>query len=433
MKDRPDKLLAACVDAMRAAGAEPAIRLRVPGRVELLGKHTDYAGGRSVVLAADRAFRAAAVRRADRLVRMIPADRPGEAVTFAIAQRPDQPPGHWAHYAATVARRLAANFDSAAELRGADIAFLSDLPPAAGMSSGSALLITVALALIDLNELELSEPWSHTIRGREDLAMYLACVENGQSFAALGGEAGVGTFGGSEDHTAILCAQAGKLSIYSYAPTRFEQTVAWPTDIALAVATCGVAAEKTGGRLHDYNHAAERARLAVETYNRTYGTQYRHLRDLLHGYHGPADDVRAFLDGLCKTEPTLEGMGLGERFEQFWREDQIIIPQAMEAFARADWEAFGRLCDQSHHLADEFLENQIPQTNALQHLARTRGALAASAFGAGFGGSVWAVVHAGEIEGFLRAWRQAYRAEFPDESARAEFFRTRPGGPAAIL
>ena len=48
----------------------------------------------------------------------------------------------------------------------------------------------------------------------ENLVEYLGCIENGQSFGILTGESGVGTFGGSEDHTAILCARAGQISQY---------------------------------------------------------------------------------------------------------------------------------------------------------------------------------------------------------------------------
>ena len=48
---------------------------------------------------------------------------------------------------------------------------------------------------------------------------YLGCNENGQNFKGLVGDKGVGTFGGSEDHTAIMSCSSGNLNMYSYCPT----------------------------------------------------------------------------------------------------------------------------------------------------------------------------------------------------------------------
>ena len=59
------------------------------------------------------------------------------------------------------------------------------------------------------------------------------------------------------------------------------------------------------------------------------------------------------------------------------------------------------------------LENQLPQTNALQRLARAGGAVAASAFGAGFGGAVWAIIRADDAPAFSIAWLAAYAQEVP--------------------
>jgi len=103
----------------------------------------------------------------------------------------------------TVAGRVAQNFLGA--LRGADIAFISDLPAAAGLSSSSALLIAIFSVFTRVNALDQRDEYRQEIDGREDLAGYLGTIENGQSFGSLAGSKGVGTFGGSQDHTAILC------------------------------------------------------------------------------------------------------------------------------------------------------------------------------------------------------------------------------------
>jgi galactokinase len=57
--------------------------------------------------------------------------------------------------------------------------------------------------------------------------------------------------------------------------------------------------------------------------------------------------------------------------------------------------------------------------------------VAASAFGAGFGGSVWALVQTDAVSGFVERWRRGYEARFPQAAARGAFLTTRPG-PAAL-
>jgi galactokinase len=215
----------------------------VPGRVEVLGKHTDYAGGRSLLCTVERGFAVVAAARHDRVIRVIDT---GKALAVEFALDPDLVPeaGRWSNYPMTVARRLARNFPAAA--RGGDMAFVSDLPPDAGMSSSSALMIAIFLALAELNALERSFAYRREIRSAEDLAGYLGTVENGETFGSLAGDRGVGTFGGSEDHTAILCCQPGALSQYSFCPVRHERTVPLPARYVFVVATSGVLAQKTG-------------------------------------------------------------------------------------------------------------------------------------------------------------------------------------------
>jgi len=72
------------------------------------------------------------------------------------------------------------------------------------------------------------------------------------------------------------------------------------------------------------------------------------------------------------------------------------------------------------------LHNQTPETIFLAEQARGLGAKAASAFGAGFGGSVWALVERERASAFLAAWRAEYSARFPG-LANAEFFLTNAG------
>ncbi|MGI9174434.1 MAG: galactokinase family protein, partial [Rhodothermales bacterium] len=83
--------------------------------------------------------------------------------------------------------------------------------------------------------------------------------------------------------------------------------------------------------------------------------------------------------------------------------------------------------------AEWLLGNQVEETVFLAQQARRLGAIAASAFGAGFGGSVWALITAGEAEAFAAAWAERYAAAFPEAAQRADFFTERPGPGAFRL
>jgi galactokinase len=119
---------------------------------------------------------------------------------------------------------------------------------------------------------------------------------------------------------------------------------------------------------------------------------------------------------------------LGNRLEHFITEDGQILPAALEALAAGDLDQFGQLVDRSQEASATLLGNQVPETIALARLARGHGALAASAFGAGFGGSVWAIVR-GDPAPFLDQWTRAYRAALPAAAANAIAFVANPGPP----
>ena len=166
--------------------------------------------------------------------------------TVELALSPDLaiPAYGWTVYPSVVTRRLARNFPGATV--GADIVLASDLPSAAGMSSSSALVVAIFAVLSAVNRLAERPEYAANIASAEDLAGYLGCIENGQTYKSLTGDGGVGTFGGSQDHTAILTSEPGHLKQYSFCPVRFERAVQLPEDCVFVIGVSGVVADKTG-------------------------------------------------------------------------------------------------------------------------------------------------------------------------------------------
>ena len=413
---------------------ESLLRWFVPGRIEVMGKHTDYAGGRSLLAAVERGFALLARARADRRVLLRDAARGLEAT---LAMDPEQPPapGGWQAYATTVVRRIARDFPGAAT--GADVAFASDLPRASGMSSSSALVVAIFTAIAAVNRLEKRPEYAANIHSTEDLAEYLGCVENGYAFRAFPGDAGVGTFGGSEDHTAILCCRAGRLARYAFRPVRAEGETPLPRDWTFILADSGIAADKTGNAKERYNRASLATRAILELWNASAGRRDETLADAARRPDAPQAIRRVLKE---KTNRGFTRDELLDRFDQFVEESETLVPAAAEAFARADAAALGGIVDRSEELAETKLGNQIPQTIALARSARELGAIAASAFGGGFGGSVWALVPAPRAEDLRTRWQADYRGRFPEAAAASAFFVSGAGpgrlridasGPAA--
>ena len=399
-------------------GSGEEARWFVPGRIEVFGKHTDYAGGMSLLSAVERGFCVAARPRQDHVVRVADAAWNVEA-SFDFSEGAVARPGEdWTAYPAAVVSRIARDFPGSC--RGADIAFASDLPRSAGLSSGSALVVAAFTALASINALEEHPAYRADIKSPDDLAGYLGAVENGRDFGSLGGAGGVGTFGGSEDHTAILRCRAGKLSQYSFCPVRFEREVELPRGWTFAVSSSGVAAEKAGAARERYNRLSLATREILELWRRATGETASSL-----------GEVVSAPEGAERMRRILAGSPLSGRFEQFLEESEVLVPAAAEAFARRDGAALRDIAARSQAGAERGLGNQVPETIALVSSALSLGAIAASAFGAGFGGSVWAVVPAAEAAGFRSSWQSEYGRRF--STAAAEFFLTGAGRGISAL
>ena len=315
----------------------------VPGRIELIGKHVDYLGGRSLTCATPWGIHIEAVR---------------EGTTRGFTGFDDV-------YTRAVMRRLTRDFGPLS--RGVRLQVSSTLPMAAGLSSSSAWTVGLLAALAWANDLRSTPHW-HAAGLDEPVAFasYAAAIEGGNAWGSFPGDDGVGTQGGAQDHLAIVCGEAGHVQQTSYLPARLEAHAAWPLQWSLLVMHSGVVAEKTGAALAAFNRVAAEGRAGAEA-----------------------------------------------RRRQFTEECEHHVPDALAAIRDANASALAAAAEASQRGAEKVLGNQIPETIALVHIARDCGAFAASAFGAGFGGAVWAAVPSAEAEAVLRRWQDTYVEQFP--------------------
>jgi galactokinase len=397
---------------MSGTGSNPESReYFVPGRIELVGKHVDYAGGRSLTVATELAIRARATTLAHPVIRL---RRGAGEVAMDVALSPDVEPMSLrsSAYITAVARRFARDFPHARN--GVSIELQSNLPTSAGLSSSTALVVTLAMAFVDANDLANDERWRAAVPTPMAFAEYVAAIETGESYGDFPKDGGVGVRGGAQDHVAIVCAEEGSVGQFSYLPAQLERRIAWPDDYAIAIAVSGVHATKTGNAQAAYNRLADAMRAGSRKPEA--GSEATEDRGRRPEARGPKTDVVA--------------PEVAARREQFREETEVIVPGVGDAIRDCDWRALGALVDRSQWLAENVLRNQVPETIHLARAAREQGALAASAFGAGFGGAVWAMVPRADAERFVAAWRADYEHAFPAKRSRAKWSITRPAGPA---
>jgi galactokinase len=361
-----------------------------PGRANLMGEHTDYNQGFVLPFALDQGIVAAAARRDDssgrRLV-LCSAQEPGSVVEVSLdGLSPGQVSG-WAAYPAGVAWALAA---AGYSVPGARVAFDSDVPAGAGLSSSAALECATALALTELAGVSVD---------RRELAAIARRAEN--EF--------VGVPSGIMDQSASLLGQRGHALLLD---CRSLETSQVPFDPAAS-----------GAHLLLINTRARHELTAGK-----YGRRRAECEEAAHLLGVPS---LRYLTDVADTDRLTDPV-LRRRARHVVTDDQRVL-EVVGLLTRASGSGdvfgeIGRLLTQAHvSLRDDF-EVSWPEADVAVDAALTAGALGARMIGGGFGGSVLSLVRA-EAAGPVRAavaeafGRRAWTApEFlpadPSDSAR---------------
>src|SRR5438874_7818241 len=339
--------------------ATPVRVARAPGRVNLIGEHIDYCGLSVLPMALRQSVRIASHPRSDQETRLVNRDPRFAPSAFAVSEGILRAPaGDWGNYARAAAQALAQRFP---DLRGIDALVESDLPIAAGLSSSSALVVAMALAIMHANRVTVPSLELMDLLGR--------------------GERYVGTAGGGMDQAIILGAQAGCASRIDFHPLRLTPT-AVPADWQFIVASSLVYAEKSGDARQAYN---ERTRQCDEA-RRLVATRLGQRQDTTY----PALLAAASVEELLQVAGATLTSVLARRFRHVVTEESRVR-QAEAALAARELAAFGQLLDASHRSLRDDYEVSHPELDRLVELAREAAAAGARLRGAGFGGSIVAL------------------------------------------
>lgn len=344
-----------------AFGGEPDGVWAAPGRVNVIGEHTDYNDGFVLPVALPQTTRAAVARRDDGVLALVSAQHPGERVELPVADLEPGRPGGWAGYPAGVVHALRSRVPG-----GMSVLVDGDVPAGMGLSSSAALSCSVALALRDLAAPDLAVA---------DLVDVARRAEN--DF--------VGAPTGILDQCAALLCTAGHAL---FLDTRDRSTEQVPLDLPaaglelLVVDTGTTHAHATGGygdRRRECERAAER--LGV-----------RALRDV------PDVAALAPLD-----DGTREGALLLRRARHVVTENARVLEVVRILRDTGDPAAIGPVLTAGHASLREDFEISTAELDTAVATALEAGAAGARMVGGGFGGSAVALVGTDRTDGVTRA------------------------------
>jgi galactokinase len=336
------------VDAFRErAGRDPDGVWAAPGRVNLIGEHTDYNDGFVLPLAIDRLVLVAAGRRDSGRLRLwsLQAAEPADLELAEVG--PGRVEG-WAAYPAGVAWALG---QAGVEVGGADLVVDGDVPAGAGLSSSAALECATATALADLHDAHLD--------GRE-LATLARRAENEV----------VGVPSGAMDQMVSMLGRAGHAL---FLDTRSLETEQVPLPLAAAGRCLVVIDTRAGHRLVDGAYADRRA--ACEAAAALLGVPA--LRD-------------ATLEQVEAAAGALGDPGL-RRARHVVTENARVLA-AVELLRAGELDRLGQLLLASHASLRSDYEVSSPELDTAVEAAMEAGAVGARMTGAGFGGSAIALV-----------------------------------------
>ncbi len=339
-------------------GGRPRV-FAAPGRINIIGEHTDYSEGLVMPAAIDRCCFVAMARNGSDTVRALALGRQEEAEIAPVFVRS----GSWADYVSGVRQSLR---DAGIRVPGCDLVIHGNVPEGAGVSSSAALEVSTMLAMLAC---------AGVTAGPVDIALWAQSAEAKY----------VGVPCGVMDQFISANGVAGHALVLDCRSLTYERAPVPPTVAFLLIDST------VRHRLVDGGYAARRA--DCESAAELLGL--RVLRDASHD----------MLDKSILSERQTR------RARHVISENERVVGTAL-ALATGDLSSVGRLMNESHaSLRDDF-DVTCRETDILADIASaTRGVYGARQMGGGFGGAVLACVDAGAVEAASGAIRDAYRAE----------------------
>lgn len=398
-------------EAFKKTYGTEAQLVRAPGRVNLIGEHTDYNGLPVCPMAISQEIRLAFAPREDNWVELknINSSFPDRRFQINGSIAPYEK-GDWGNYVKAAVTGILAQ-EKLTKVRGLNILADGEVPIASGLSSSTALVVASALAFLTVNDCS----WERTA-----LAEVLTRAEKF-----------VGTEGGGMDQAAILLAEKDHALRIDFFPLRI-QNLKLPQGYEVLVTKSMIAAPKTASARLMYNQRPMECRLAHGMLKKALSGHWDEeiassrlgelsalwkrregeIQGLIRfglALFGEENWTLAQIADFLELEPTQVsaeylqltdgsvfeeppgGFALLPRFRHVISEGERV-ELAQQALEAKDAIAFGKLMDASHaSCRDDYLIS-TPELEELVRLAKEGGAIGARLTGAGFGGCTVSLV-----------------------------------------
>ncbi len=350
--------------------AEPEIAVRAPGRVNLLGEHTDYTGGLVLPVAIDKDMIFLCRRRKDKGIGLFSADF-DKLLNLKEVARQSSPDYHWANYVLGVAYELVEN-DFA--LGGFDALVAGTIPLGAGLASSAALEVATAVALKELFKLKLGPVLLVTLcQAAENQFVSVNCGIMDQFTSYLA----------KKDHAISINCDTLK---YNHVPLD-------PKQVSIAVCHTGIK--------HELAFSAYNKR--VQECNEGLGFIQKHNPRILK----LGNATEEILNIAQKEMPPT----IANRCKHVIMENQRVR-KGIEALSKGDIESFGRLMYESHQSLKELYQVSCPELDYLVDATQSiDGVFGCKMTGAGFGGAVVALVRQSALDGFQDHLKMVYNIQ----------------------
>ncbi len=369
---------------------QPRVIARAPGRVNLIGEHTDYNEGYVLPFAIDRYTEAAFRPRSDSQV-LVYSDTIGQIFSLALPLQNPQPSGNWSDYVVGILMEL---FQRCKTPFGFEAAIVGNVPLEAGLSSSASLEIATAVGLSQLYELELS--------GRELVKL---CQRAEIEF--------VGMPCGIMDQYISYFAQSERALLLD---TRTMVSRLVPMQLeGMDFLVVDSAVRRSLSR-SGYAERRRECEQAVRWFSQSFSEQkISSLRDV--------------------TEATLYE-AKGKMPDQLWRRARHVVEEnsrvlaMVEALKRRNASEVGQLLSASHSSLRDSFQVSTTELDFLVDFGLEQGSLGARMVGGGFGGVTLHIIPTKLHETYVSILQDAYWRQF---GLRAEVIQVRPSPGAAAF
>ncbi|MGC8551609.1 MAG: galactokinase [Phycisphaerae bacterium] len=366
------------------------LEVRAPGRVNLIGEHTDYNDGFVFPMAIERDTALVFRRRKDQLVRMVSASQPGEPAEFSFSHEVSKGPPLWSLYARGVTEALR---HKKLITTGIDALVATNVPLGGGLSSSASFEVATALALLTA---------SHATMDRIDMA--LACQWAEHHYPGMPC--------GIMDQFISALAQRGHAMLLDCRDRSYKQVPLNDPAVRVAVVNSNVKHELVGG---EYKLRRQQCETAVAA-----------LAQKQPGVKALRDATMPMLD---QAKPAMDSV-VYRRARHVIGENQRALGFAAALEAR-DYSACGRLLYASHVSLRDDYQVSCPELDTLVELARSvDGVFGARMTGGGFGGCIVVLLQQQAFEPLSNLLHIEYPKRYQKQPA---MFGTLPGAGARVV